>query len=173
MTIARITYRTAIAALLGVGLILSGCGRKTVRTPTSPPSAPENQEQRPSTPAPTPTTTPGTTSAEAEWGPVFFGLDSYALDEAAQSALDRSARALREHPDWTITLEGHCDERGTAEYNQSLGELRAQAARDYLVNVGVASNRIRVVSFGKERPFDDGHNESAWARNRRAQIVLR
>ena len=73
----------------------------------------------------------------------------------------------------TITLEGHCDERGTVEYNQALGEKRANAARDYLVNAGVSAARVQTLSYGKERPFAEGHDESAWAQNRRAHFVLR
>ena len=72
-----------------------------------------------------------------------------------------------------ITLEGHCDERGTAEYNQALGERRAQAARDYLVAAGIATSRMEVVSYGKERPFADGHDEASWQQNRRAHFVIR
>jgi peptidoglycan-associated lipoprotein len=87
--------------------------------------------------------------------------------------LDQDAKLLRGHAEMQITIEGHCDERGTVEYNQALGERRAQAARDYLVAAGVASPRIQVVSYGKERPFDDGHDEAAWSKNRRAHVVVR
>jgi peptidoglycan-associated lipoprotein len=72
-----------------------------------------------------------------------------------------------------ITIEGHCDERGTVEYNQALGEKRAQAARDYVVAAGIAASRIQIISYGKERPFDPGHDESAWSKNRRAHFVSR
>ena len=71
-----------------------------------------------------------------------------------------------------MTVEGHCDERGTVDYNLALGEQRARAARDYLVSLGVAAERVRVVSFGKERPLDAGHDEAAWAKNRRAHFAL-
>jgi len=73
----------------------------------------------------------------------------------------------------SITIEGHCDERGTVEYNLALGEKRSGAARDYLVNAGVEASRIQTVSYGKERPFAEGHDETAWAQNRRAHFVLR
>jgi peptidoglycan-associated lipoprotein len=104
---------------------------------------------------------------------VFFDLDSYTLRDDAKVALDRAARLLRDKTDVNITLEGHCDERGTVEYNQALGEKRANAARDYLVNAGVPAARVQTLSYGKERPFAEGHDESAWAQNRRAHFVLR
>jgi peptidoglycan-associated lipoprotein len=104
--------------------------------------------------------------------PVFFVLDSSEIDGAAQAALDGNAAVLREHPNWTVTIEGHCDERGTAEYNLALGERRAVAARTYLVSLGMPADRLRTVSYGKEFPFDPGHDESAWARNRRAHFVI-
>ena len=105
--------------------------------------------------------------------PAFFDHDSLALRADVRSALDRAARLLRDHADLQITLEGHCDERGTVEYNQALGEERANAARDYLVAAGVAASRIRTGSYGKERPFEDGHDEAAWAKNRRAHVGVR
>ena len=79
---------------------------------------------------------------------------------------------LRRYPTWVITIEGHCDERGTAEYNLALGERRALSAREYLVSRGLDASRMRTVSYGKEFPFDPGHDEQAWARNRRAHFVI-
>ncbi len=104
--------------------------------------------------------------------PVFFAFDSADLDAAARAALDANAQVLRRYPTWVVTIEGHCDERGTAEYNLALGERRAAAARDYLVSVGIAAERLRTVSYGKEFPFDPGHTEEAWAQNRRAHFVI-
>jgi peptidoglycan-associated lipoprotein len=78
---------------------------------------------------------------------------------------------LLEHPDLTIRIEGHCDERGTVEYNLALGERRAQAVLDYLVAYGIPRDRISVVTYGEERPLDSGHDETAWAKNRRAAFV--
>ena len=104
--------------------------------------------------------------------PVFFALDRFDLDGAARAVLDASAQVLRQQPTWQITVEGHCDERGTAEYNISLGEKRATAAKAYLVSLGIAADRLRTVSYGKEFPFDPGHDESAWAKNRRAHFVI-
>jgi peptidoglycan-associated lipoprotein len=105
--------------------------------------------------------------------PVFFDYDSESLNGAGRSTLDANAKLLRDNPDAQITIEGHCDERGTVEYNLALGERRAQAARAYLVSAGINASRIQVISYGKERPFDTGHNESAWGKNRRAHFVLR
>ena len=80
---------------------------------------------------------------------------------------------LRDHPNVNVTIEGHCDERGTVEYNQALGEKRALAARDYLVAAGIAAARLDVISYGKERPFATGHDESSWQQNRRANFAVR
>jgi len=104
--------------------------------------------------------------------PVFFALDSDVLSAEAQKALDDAAALLKRYPSWAVTLEGHCDERGTAEYNLALGERRAVAARAYLVSVGIPADRLRTVSYGKEFPFDPGHDDAAWAKNRRAHFVV-
>lgn len=104
--------------------------------------------------------------------PVFFAFDASELTPEAQAVLQANAAVLRRYPTWQITIEGHCDERGTAEYNLALGERRALAARHYLVSLGIEASRLRVVSYGKEFPFDPGHNEEAWARNRRAHFVI-
>lgn len=109
---------------------------------------------------------------ESPLAPVFFALDSFDLSAEARTILDASAQVLRQQPTWQVTVEGHCDERGTAEYNLSLGERRALAAKTYLVSLGVAADRLRTVSYGKEFPFDPGHDDSAWARNRRAHFVI-
>ncbi|MGH9176562.1 MAG: peptidoglycan-associated lipoprotein Pal [Vicinamibacterales bacterium] len=104
--------------------------------------------------------------------PVFFELDSSDLNSAAQTALQENAGVLKQYGTWQITIEGHCDERGTAEYNLALGERRALAARDYLVSLGIGATRVRTVSYGKEFPFDPAHDEGAWSKNRRAHFVI-
>jgi peptidoglycan-associated lipoprotein len=104
--------------------------------------------------------------------PVYFELDSSDLSSSNQKALDDNAALLKRYPTWAVTVEGHCDERGTAEYNLALGERRAIAARAYLVSLGIAADRLRTVSYGKEFPFDPGHDESAFAKNRRAHFVI-
>ncbi|MEC7616233.1 MAG: peptidoglycan-associated lipoprotein Pal [Pseudomonadota bacterium] len=103
---------------------------------------------------------------------VFFDYDSSALSADAEGTLMRQAAFLNANPALTVTLEGHCDERGTREYNLALGERRGSAARDFLLAQGVDSARIRVVSYGKERPAAAGSNESSWAKNRRAATVI-
>jgi peptidoglycan-associated lipoprotein len=104
--------------------------------------------------------------------PVFFDYDSADLSPAAKSALDENAGVPKKYGTWVLTVEGHCDERGTPEYNLALGERRAVAARTYLVALGVAADRLRTVSYGKEFPFDPGKDEAAWAKNRRAHFVI-
>ena len=148
---------------------MAGCGRKAVHSQMQPPAA-QSTTGRPAETSPSPSTA-GPTAMVEPLVPVFFGLDSYALDDAARAALDRNARRLRDSPSIPITIEGHCDERGTVEYNQALGERRAQAVLDYLSAAGIARERVQVISYGKERPFDHGHDEAAWASNRRAQFV--
>jgi peptidoglycan-associated lipoprotein len=104
--------------------------------------------------------------------PVFFALDSDELGPEGQKILDDDAAVLKKYATWTVTIEGHCDERGTAEYNLALGERRAVAARAYLVSLGIGADRLRTVSYGKEFPFDPGHDEPAYAKNRRAHFVV-
>ena len=103
---------------------------------------------------------------------VYFSYDSAALDGNSQATLYRQAAFLNGNPSLTVTIEGHCDERGTREYNLALGERRAAAARDYLMAQGVDPARIKVISYGKERPAMAGSNEESWAKNRRAATVL-
>ena len=104
--------------------------------------------------------------------PVFFGFDSFELSEAAQKAAQANAAVMRTNRTWVIMIEGHCDERGTAEYNLALGERRASSVKAYLVSLGIAAERLRVVSYGKEFPFDTGHDEAAWTKNRRGHFVV-
>jgi peptidoglycan-associated lipoprotein len=104
--------------------------------------------------------------------PVFFEYDSSEISPASRSVLDGNATLLRQYPGWVVTIEGHCDERGTAEYNLALGERRAVTARTYLVSLGIDAKRLRTVSYGKEFPFDPGHDEAAWSKNRRAHFVI-
>ena len=104
--------------------------------------------------------------------PAFFGLDSADLDDAGRADVASNAETMKKYPTWVVTIEGHCDERGTAEYNLALGERRAVAARTYLVALGIAPGRLRTVSYGKEFPFDAAHNDAGWAKNRRAHFVI-
>ena len=104
--------------------------------------------------------------------PVFFDLDSSDINADGQRSLQENAEMMKQNPQWQVTIEGHCDERGTAEYNLALGERRAISARSYLVSLGIPAERVRVVSYGKEFPFEQGHDEAAWSKNRRAHFVI-
>jgi peptidoglycan-associated lipoprotein len=177
MKIPTTRFVMVLAATVGV-LFLAGCAKKATEAPPTPATPPPAPSSTPApTPVPTPTpapTPPAPTSAGtsvSDLKPAFFDYDSDALRDDARAVLDKDAKLLRDNADWKIVVEGHCDERGTDEYNQALGERRANAARDYLVQAGIATGRLRVISYGKERPFADGHDESAWAQNRRAHLV--
>jgi peptidoglycan-associated lipoprotein len=104
----------------------------------------------------------------------FFSYDESTLDADAQSALSASANWLKgsQGASYNLLIQGHCDERGTEQYNLALGDRRANIAKDYLVTLGVDASRIKTVSYGEERPFEEGHDETAWAQNRRAHLVL-
>jgi peptidoglycan-associated lipoprotein len=104
--------------------------------------------------------------------PVFFAYDSDVLDDTARKTMADNAEVMKKYGTWVITIEGHCDERGTAEYNLALGDRRAIAAKNYMVTLGVAADRLRTVSYGNEFPFDPAHEENAWLKNRRAHFML-
>ncbi len=104
---------------------------------------------------------------------VFFGYDLADLTPEAQATLRENAIWMRRFPEAKVVIEGHCDERGSEEYNLALGDRRALAARDYLIQAGVDPNQMETISFGEERPFDPGHTEAAWAKNRRAHFAVR
>ena len=103
---------------------------------------------------------------------VFFDTDSSTVREDGRQTLNRQAEWLKKYGNYQITIEGHCDERGTREYNLALGERRANAARQYLIAQGIPAARLKTVSYGKERPDPVGSDEAAWARNRRAVTAL-
>ena len=102
----------------------------------------------------------------------FFDYDKSSIRPDAKLSLDENAKWLKANPNAALTIEGHCDERGTGEYNLGLGQRRAKATKDYLVSSGINAKRIKIISYGKERPFVPGHDESAWKWNRRAHFVL-
>jgi len=104
--------------------------------------------------------------------PVFFALDSADLDEAAREVASANADILKKNPRWVITIEGHCDERGTAEYNLALGDRRAIAVKTFLVSLGIPPDRVRTISYGKEFPFDPARTDEAFSRNRRGHFVI-
>ena len=104
--------------------------------------------------------------------PAFFPLDSSDLDDTGRSVVTSNVEVLKKYAGWVVTIEGHCDERGTAEYNLALGERRASAVKTYMVSLGIAPDRLRTVSYGKEFPFDQGHSDESWSQNRRAHFVI-
>ncbi len=169
--------RIAVAALLLSSLfVVAGCAKKKAPEPAPAPPQPTETAPTPTPPQetpPAPPPTPTPTIRAEDFAPAFYDLDSYSLRDDARAALDGNSRLMRSNPTVQVTIEGHCDERGTVEYNQALGERRAQAARDYMVSQGVEANRMQVISYGKERPFATGANEEAWAQNRRAHFVIR
>ncbi|MEA3427864.1 MAG: peptidoglycan-associated lipoprotein Pal [Thermodesulfobacteriota bacterium] len=103
---------------------------------------------------------------------IHFDFDKYNLLPLAQQILQKKAEWLRNNPGVFVIIEGHCDERGTNEYNLALGDRRAESANTYLINLGIAGSRLTTVSYGEERPVDPGHNEVAWAKNRRAHFTI-
>jgi peptidoglycan-associated lipoprotein len=182
----------AVLAVTLLTLFAGACGKKQPPvarpTPVPPPSSGATGARPPAPPEPVaePTIVPpepvredtvGSKSLddlnkESPLKPVFFELDSAEIGGDGQAALNANADILKKYPTWAVTIEGHCDERGTAEYNLALGERRAVAARTYLMSLGIPADRLRTVSYGKEFPFDPGHDEAAWAKNRRAHFVI-
>jgi len=110
--------------------------------------------------------------ARAALKDINFEFDSSDLDDLAKQILVDNAKFLKDHPDLKIQIEGHCDERGSEEYNLALGERRAKAVRDYLVSLGIGPARLSIISYGETIPLDSGHSESAWAKNRRAHFAI-
>ncbi len=164
--------------LAGALVLVAGCGKKPAPETDLEPVVESVAETipRPVAPEVPADPTPAVdyrTMQPAEYGieDVFFAFDRYDLDDAALATLTRNARILRERAEVTIMVEGHCDERGTVEYNLALGEKRAKAVRDHLVRLGIPSERLRVTSYGESRPFALGSNEKAWAQNRRAHFA--
>ncbi len=157
-------------ALMGAILITTGCSKKpkpaTDVTTTAPPPAAE--PARPDETTKPPAEIPAAETALAD---VYFDYDKYNLRDDARQTLEKDAHVLLENPGTRVLLEGHCDERGTVEYNLALGERRAQSARSFLIEFGVDAGRINTISYGEERPFAQGHDESAWAQNRRVHFV--
>jgi peptidoglycan-associated lipoprotein len=192
MTASLAVRRGMLAALAVLAISAAACAKKEppVARPMPPPPPPmdstASRPPAPPEPVPEPAPVPPVPVTDDAIGsrslddinrdsplkPVFFGLDQNDLDAVGQQQLQSNADVLKKYPSWQITIEGHCDERGTAEYNLALGERRAVAARTYLVSLGISADRIKTVSYGKEFPFDPAHNEGAWSKNRRAHFVV-
>jgi len=176
-------------AVLALTVLVGACAKKT---PPPQPSldastmAPSTQQPTDVTPQPRPAIEdkkPDPLAGDIEaanrhayeqglLGDVYFDFDRADLTEQARARLARNAEFLRSHPEFQLSLEGHCDERGTNEYNLALGERRAAAAKDYMVSLGVAAARLRTISYGEERPQCTASDESCWSLNRRAHFMI-
>jgi peptidoglycan-associated lipoprotein len=156
-----------LATILSL-VVWAGCGGKKAVEPTPIDTAPKVEEPREQ---PVEEPKDPTDMSPISLNDVFFDFDKYNLTSEARGTLEANAREMKRVTDTAVTIEGHCDERGTKAYNLALGEKRANAAKDYLVSLGVSPSRISTISYGKERPFDLGHTEAAWAKNRRAHFV--
>jgi len=187
------TNRALLAAAVACVMGLAACHRNpppiarpvpppptgTTPTGTTAPPTPPTPVPEPTVVPPEPVPNDAISSASLDdlnrnspLKPVFFELDSSELGRDGQKVLDDNAALLKRYASWAVTIEGHCDERGTAEYNLALGERRAAAARAYLLSLGISGDRLRTVSYGKEFPFDPGHDEAAFSKNRRAHFVI-
>ena len=193
----KISQQTLTSLALVLLILVPAC--RTKKTPVEPKVTPTETMEAPSIPPPPPmeTTVPdepdfveSTPTVEAFPSDIeelnryvqrqryirdaFYNYDEATLDDAAQAALTASATWLKskEGAGYSLLVEGHCDERGTEQYNLALGDKRANSAKDYLVTLGVDAGRIRTVSYGEERPFEEGHDDASWAQNRRAHLVL-
>lgn len=189
--------RTGVRAFAAVALIaalsVSACGGKKKPTtapppPAAPPPAAPPPPPAPPAPAPAPPSAPAPhtpteeeafasrtleqLNSEKVLGDALFDLDSQAIRDDAKPALQKDADWMRRWPSTKVLIEGHADERGSAEYNLALGERRASAVRDYLVNLGITNDRIQVVSKGKEAPVCTESNEGCWQQNRRGHFVI-
>ena len=162
--------RSIAAVVIAAGLF-AGCHHKpaeTTKAEATPAATPAvanagDEAARTGLPAPKETVTLAT---------VYFDFDKATLRDDAKAALAKNADALKDNPEVTVRLEGNADERGSTQYNLALGDRRANAVKDYLTSLGIAGNRLETVSYGMERPVDKGHDEAAWAKNRRVELVV-
>jgi peptidoglycan-associated lipoprotein len=179
----RMRLIALVLSTVGLALLMTGCPKRPGITVASapPPAAPAPAPAAPApAPAPlaaTPAPAPPAPAPAEEYKindalkPVYFAFDSSAIRPGDAKTLDASAAWLKAHPDQLTLIEGHCDERGTNEYNLALGERRAKAAMSYLVSKGVEAGRITMISYGKERPVCTEHNEACWSKNRRDNFL--
>jgi len=185
------TRKWLVWSVIPLALVLFGCPKKqpaTVEPPpmveTAPTPAPAEEVQEPVAPEPMDQVEPdpldssdlrevNTEAARQGFAPdVYFDFDKSDLRPEAREALSGNARWLRQHSEFVVTLEGHCDERGTNEYTLALGERRANTAKDYLVSLNTEASRLRTISYGEERPVCTQSDESCWQRNRRVHMVI-
>lgn len=182
-----------IVGLLALAPLVTGtvgCKKKPPAEPAAPAApaqpveAPRPIVEPPPPPAPPPPPPPASKPAQPKpitatdlnlqrvLRTVYFDFDKYDLREDARTTLAGNADWLKANARWRLLIEGHCDERGTNEYNMALGDKRANAVRQYLVSTGIDASRLRTISYGEERPADPGHAEEAWSKNRRAEFVI-
>lgn len=158
----------SLPGILGLAMIvLAGCSSKGTVSPSDSPSTGYGASSNGSSSA------AQSGVAGPVLGDIFYDFDSSALNTEAQEQLKQNAVWMQKNAAQAVTIEGHCDERGTDEYNIALGERRANSAKQYLVTLGVGNSRISTVSYGEEKPFDPAHNEEAWAKNRRGHFVTK
>lgn len=160
----RINRLLSFALLCAMVAVAAGCAKKDAQsTPMNDPTGGYDPQQ-----------VAASTLSETErvllGEKVYFAFDQYDLNNAAQVVLQRKAGLIQSKPDLQVLVEGHCDERGTQEYNIALGNRRALAVQRYLINLGVPSQQLEAISYGEERPAAQGSNENAWAQNRRAEF---
>jgi peptidoglycan-associated lipoprotein len=179
------SWKWAVLALSVAALVAVGCAKKqTVKSEGAPgaasaPGAVTEAPVKEAPPAPVavaPATPPGIAVTEeklSQFDDVRFDFDKSVVKEDGRKACQVVADYMKKNPKAKLQIEGHCDERGTAEYNIALGDRRATAVMTYLVSLGVSKAALSTVSFGKEKPLDPGHDEGAWAKNRRAHFVLK
>ena len=168
--------------LLLAALVIVGCAKKTPPPPPPPPPAPEvvvpDTAGQAAREAAMREAMEAKARAEAErlakssLQIVYFDYDKYNLRPDARDAANFDAGVLQQYSNWSVLIEGHCDERGTNEYNLALGEKRANTVKDFFVSYGLSAGRFNTISYGEERPADMGHSEGAWAKNRRAVLVV-
>ena len=167
------TVNLATATLLAALLMAVGCAsRKQVSTAqVEPPPATTTPQETTPPPPPPPAPKDEEPTVKSALADAFFDYDEASLRADAKTALEGNAKWMEKNSNANVVVEGHCDERGSVEYNLALGERRAKAAKEYLVSYGIAATRLTTISYGKERPFDPGHDENSWAQNRRAHFV--
>lgn len=176
--------RRFVSLLLSVGLValLAGCaGRNVSASAQDQTFVPGSQPQAKAEPAPPPPAAPPQEVAKVEPAPtaaptleladVYFDYDKFTIRSDAATALEGNARQLQAQGGWSLLIEGHCDERGTVDYNLVLGEKRARAVKKYLEDLGVPSAKVQITSYGKERPSCAEHSDECWQHNRRAHFV--
>lgn len=161
-----------LAAIAVFGLVMAaGCGGPKPQ-PVEPPKVEPPKTETPKEEIKPPVVDDKPMISESQFQTVYFDFDKYNLRSDAKSALDVNAGLLKQFPDVIVRIEGHCDERGTVEYNLSLGEKRARSCMEYLNGLGIAANRVSVISYGEERPAVSGSDESAWSQNRRCEFKI-